>query len=133
VAITHLADTDVCIQILKKKNRPLTKRFLELQDSIAVSNVTVFELFAGAENYDDKPRRCAVIEEFLSLLTVIPLDTDAARRAGEIQGQLSRRGERIGSYDVLNAGIALSRNLVIATNNLREFLRVQNLQVEQWA
>jgi tRNA(fMet)-specific endonuclease VapC len=132
VAIAYLANTDVCIQVLKKKNPTMAKRFLAHHQMIAVSDVTVFELFSGAENYADKPRRCAVIEEFLALLVVLPLDTQAARIAGAIQGNLSRKGQRIGSYDVLNAGIVLSRNLTLATNNLREFLRVPDLRVEQW-
>jgi tRNA(fMet)-specific endonuclease VapC len=63
---------------------------------------------------------------------VIPLDSKAAREAGEIHGQLMRKGMRIGSYDVLNAGLARARNLTIATNNLREFERVPRLLVEQW-
>ena len=133
MALTHLADTDVCIQFLKKKNHALITRFHIHRNRFAVSDVTVFELFTGAENYADKPRRCAVIDEFLSVLDVVPLDTQAARFAGEIQGRLSRVGQRIGAYDVLNAGIALSRNLIVATNNLREFSRVPALQVEQWA
>lgn len=130
--ITHLADTDVCIRVLKKRNREFINRFVEMRKVIAVSSVTVFELYAGAENYEDKNQRCGVIDEFLALLDVIPLDSKAAREAGEIHGQLMRKGMRIGSYDVLNAGLARARNLTIATNNLREFERVPRLLVEQW-
>ena len=118
--ITHLADSDVCIRVLKKRNREFINRFVEMRKVIAVSSVTVFELYAGAENYEDKHQRCSVIDEFLALLDVIPFDSKAAREAGEIHGQLLRKGMRIGSYDVLNAGLARSRKLTIATNNLRE-------------
>ena len=130
--ITHLADTDVCIRVLKKRNREFINRFVEMRKVIAVSSVTVFELYAGAENYDDKQQRCSVIDEFLALLDVILLDSKAAREAGEIHGQLLRKGMRIGSYDVLNAGLARARKLTIATNNLREYNRVEGLMVEQW-
>ena len=130
--ITHLADTDVCIRVLKKRNREFINRFVEMRKVIAVSSVTVFELYAGAENYDDKQQRCSVIDEFLALLDVILLDSKAAREAGEIHGQLLRKGMRIGSYDVLNAGLARARKLTIATNNLRDFERVPRLLVEQW-
>lgn len=130
--ITHLADTDVCIRVLKKRNREFINRFVDMRKVIAVSSVTVFELYAGAENYDDKQQRCSVIDEFLALLEVIELDAKAAREAGEIHGQLMRKGMRIGSYDVLNAGLARARKLTIATNNLREYNRVEGLMVEQW-
>ena len=99
---------------------------------IAISSVTVFELYAGAENYEDKHHRCSVIDEFLALVEVLPLDTEASREAGEIHGQLLQKGMRIGSYDVLNAGLARARKLTIATNNLREYSRVPRLLVEQW-
>ncbi len=131
--ITHLADTDVCIRVLKKRNREFIDRFVEMRKVMAVSSVTVFELYAGAENYEDKAHRCSVIDEFLVLLDVIIFDSNAAREAGEIHGQLMRKGLRIGSYDVLNAGLAISRNLTIATNNLREYERIEGLVVEQWA
>jgi tRNA(fMet)-specific endonuclease VapC len=130
--ITYLADTDVCIRVLKKKNHEFIERFAAKRNVIAVSSVTVFELYAGAENYENKNHRCSVIEEFLDLLSVIPLDTKSSRVAGAIHGQLMKSGMRIGSYDVLNAGIALSRGLIIATNNLREYNRVPDLLVEQW-
>jgi tRNA(fMet)-specific endonuclease VapC len=130
--ITHLADTDVCIRVLKKKNREFISRFVEMRKAIVVSSVTVLELYAGAENYEDKDQRCSVIDEFLALLEVIPLDATAAREAGAIHGQLLQKGMRIGSYDVLNAGLARSRKLTIATNNLRGYERVPRLQVEQW-
>jgi tRNA(fMet)-specific endonuclease VapC len=130
--ITHLADTDVCIRVLKKKNREFINRFVEMRKVIAVSSVTVFELYAGAENYEDKNQRCSVIDEFLALLEVITLDAKAAREAGEIHGQLLQSGMRIGFYDVLNAGLARARNLTIATNNLQQYTRVARLKVEQW-
>jgi tRNA(fMet)-specific endonuclease VapC len=130
--ITHLADTDVCIRVLKKRNREFINRFVEMRKVMAVSSVTVFELYAGAENYEDKNQRCSVIDEFLALLEVITLDAKAAREAGEIHGQLLQKGMRIGSYDVLNAGLARARKLTIATNNLGEYQRVPGLLVEQW-
>ena len=68
MAITHLADTDVCIQVLKKKNLALKTRFQSYKHRFFVSDVTVFELFSGAENYVDKAHRCAVIEEFRHLI-----------------------------------------------------------------
>jgi tRNA(fMet)-specific endonuclease VapC len=131
--ITHLADTDVCIRVLKKKNKVFLTRFLEMRNVFAVSAITSFELYAGAENYENKEQRLSVIDEFLSFIDVMPLDAKAMREAVEIHGQLMRQGMRIGFYDVLNAGLARTKNLIIATNNLREYQRVPSLRVEQWA
>jgi tRNA(fMet)-specific endonuclease VapC len=127
--VTHLVDPDLRIRVMKKRNRDFINRFIEMRKAIAVSSVTVFELYAGAENYENKPHRCSVIEEFLALLEVIPLDPKAAREAGEIHGQLLQIGMRIGSYDASNAR---SRKLTIATNNLREYNWVGESLVERW-
>jgi tRNA(fMet)-specific endonuclease VapC len=131
--VSLLADTDVCIKVLKKKDRLFLTRFLERRQEMSVSSVTAFELYAGAEYYEDTIRRRGVIDEFLALFDVIPLDAEASRHAGEIHGQLLILGQRIGPYDVLIAGLARSRGLTIATNNLREYQRVPGLNVEQWA
>ncbi len=130
--ITYFADTDVCIKLLKKKDRSLAKRFRDVHETFALSDVTVFELYSGAQKYDDRLRRIAVIEEFLGLLPVLPFNSDAARHAGEIRGRLEMKGLKIGAYDVQLAGIARSRGLIIATGNVREFQRVEGLRVEKW-
>jgi tRNA(fMet)-specific endonuclease VapC len=132
VAVTHLIDTDVCIKVLKKKDRAIMNLFSEHHQDLAVSDISVFELYAGAEKYEDQLRRKAVIEDFLSRLPILPFDTEAARSAGEIRGQLELKGQKIGAYDVMLAGLALSQKLIVATNNVREFKRVKGLKVEKW-
>jgi tRNA(fMet)-specific endonuclease VapC len=61
------------------------------------------------------------------------LDQDAGERSGVIRADLESRGERIGAYDLLIAGIASARGHVLATHNVREFGRVAGLQIEDWA
>ena len=60
------------------------------------------------------------------------LDFEAAERSSVIRANLEGRGERIGAYDILIAGIALARGCVLATHNVREFGRVVGLRVEDW-
>jgi tRNA(fMet)-specific endonuclease VapC len=64
---------------------------------------------------------------------LVELDQDAGERSGVIRADLEGRGERIGAYDVLIAGIALARGHILATHNVREFGRVAGLQIEDWA
>jgi tRNA(fMet)-specific endonuclease VapC len=132
VATIYLIDTDVCIKVLKKKSRVVIGLFLAHHQHVAVSDITVFELYTGAEKYDDRARRRAVIQDFLSRIPIFPFDSEAARIAGEIRGQLEIKGQKIGAYDVQIAGVARARHLILATNNLREFNRVPELQVEKW-
>ena len=63
---------------------------------------------------------------------VVDFDREDAHAAGEIRADLAKKGTPIGPYDVLIAGQASRRGAVLVTNNLREFKRVDNLQVEDW-
>ena len=71
--------------------------------------------------------------QFWSAFQLVELDQDAGERSGVIRADLEGRGERIGAYDVLIAGIALARGHILATHNVREFGRVAGLQIEDWA
>jgi len=63
---------------------------------------------------------------------VLPFDAAAADHAAEIRASLERMGRRIGGYDLLIAGHARSRGLVVVTGNLAEFSRVDGLRCEDW-
>lgn len=63
---------------------------------------------------------------------MLPFELKDSERAGEIRANLQRKGTPIGSYDVLIAGQALARNLVLITHNVKEFQRVEGLQFEDW-
>ena len=65
-------------------------------------------------------------------LEVLPLDYPSAKAAGLLRSSLEGKGNLIGPYDLLIAGIALAHNLTVITRNTREFARVPGLRVENW-
>ena len=130
--IAFLLDTDICIHVLKHRDRGLAETFKANDGRMAISDVTLFELAYGAERYQDPQQRLAVIEGFAARLELLPFDSRAALHAGQIRAGLERKGEMIGAYDVLIAGVARSQGLVLVTNNGREFDRVEGLRVENW-
>lgn len=130
--LTHLLDTDICIYAMKGREQKLASRLEELSGHCAISDISLFELYAGAHRYDFPAKRLSIIEDFSNRLKILPFDSKAARIAGPIQYKLESEGQRIGNYDILIAATALSRNLVLISKNIREFNRVPGLQVEQW-
>ena len=72
------------------------------------------------------------VERFAALLEVLPFDAEAAAHAADIRAVLEKKGQTIGGYDVLIAGHARSRGLIVVTGNLREFRRVEGLRCENW-
>ena len=99
---------------------------------IAVSAITVSELQYGASKSKNQRLNKQRIEEFLSPLEILPYDEIAAGIYGDIRLQLEKCGETIGPLDLLIAAHALSRNLILISNNEKEFKRVKTLKVENW-
>lgn len=130
--LAYLLDTDICIHALKKRNAALAQAFTAHEGRMAVSDVTLYELYYGAERYDDPASRIAIIEGFAARLDILPFDTRAALHAGNIRATLERQGRTIGAYDLMIAAIARSQGLVLVTGNVREFERVEGLRVERW-
>ena len=130
--LAYLLDTDICIHALKRRSATLASHFKSNDGRMAISDITLFELAYGAEKYDVPQQRLAIIEAFTARLEIIPFDSRAALHAGEIRATLERQGQMIGAYDVMIAGIARSQGLLLATNNMREFERVDGLRVERW-
>ena len=84
--------------------------------------VAAHELFYSAYRSANQAQNLAVLE----------FDKEDARQAREVRAMLAAAGTPIGPYDVLIAGQALARGLVLVTHNVGEFARVADLQVEDW-
>ena len=69
---------------------------------------------------------------FLSPISVLDFDTYAAEEYGKIRADLERKGTPIGPMDMLIAAHAKAEDLILVTNNTREFERVEDLEVEDW-
>jgi tRNA(fMet)-specific endonuclease VapC len=132
MALTHLLDTDICIHAMKSRDLALSRRLDALRGSCAVSDVTLYELYSGAERYEMPSERIAIIDAFIALVIVLPFDTAAARIAAPIRFRLESKGQKIGGFDMLIAATALSHDLSLFTNNIREFKRVPGLRLEKW-
>jgi tRNA(fMet)-specific endonuclease VapC len=131
--LTHLLDTDVCIEALRRRNQAVARRFLDHDADLAVSTVTVSELMYGAGRSAEPDRSRRAVQEFLSMITVLPLDASDAAHAATVRAELAGARTPIGGYDVLIAGQARARSLIVATGNLAEFARVDGLRVENWS
>ena len=99
---------------------------------VAISTVTLFELRYGTEKSQYKQRSNDALSKFLLPLNLINLDHHIAIEAARIRAQLEKKGTLIGPYDILIAGTALSLNMILVTNNTREFERIDGLQLENW-
>jgi tRNA(fMet)-specific endonuclease VapC len=128
-----LLDTNAASRFLGGLHPEITKRAMAVpKGDLTVCSVVKAELFYGAWKSGAPAAKLAQIEEFFSLLPSYPFDEAAAHEFGKLHADLSQRGCRIGPNDTLIASIALANNLVLVTNNTREFSRVPGLIIEDW-
>lgn len=95
-----------------------------------IPTVAAHELFYGANRSARQTQNLALLDGLR--LAVLEFDKEDARQAGEVRAMLVTAGTSIGPYEVLIAGQALARGLVLVTHNAGEFARVTGLQVEDW-
>ena len=132
--MTYMLDTNIISYLIRSRDFGLIDKFEQMAEDniVGISSVTVAELFYGIKKRKSKKLEVAV-RELLYPLEKFSFDEDAALAYGEIRTQLEKKGEIIGSYDMLIAAHAQSINAILVTNNTREFQRVQNLKIEDWS
>ena len=104
-----------------------------LHKGLCISAITLAELMYGSEKSTRPEKNRAALLQFLSILDILPFDDRAAAEYGNICAYLQKQGIPIGTMDMLIAGHARSERLILVTNNVREFKRVPNLEIENWA
>ncbi len=127
-----LLDTDITSYIFSHRDARVRHRFLAFAvGEVGISTITAAELaFGSALNQSERNR--GAVERALESLAIAPFDLAAARSYAEVRTVLQRRGTPIGPLDMLIAAHALSLDVPLVTNNVREFRRVPGLQVENW-
>ena len=132
--MNYLLDTNICIYIISRKSSSVLKRIQARQpEQIAISTVTVAELEYGVAQSRQPDQNRVALLEFLLPFEILDFDQMAALEYGQIRSSLEKKGRPIGPMDMLLAAQAKSRDLVLVTNNEKEFRRVEGLRVENWA
>ena len=130
--LRYLLDTNIVIYVLKRRPVEVLSTFNTNASRMAISSVTLAELFHGAEKSSRVSENLAAIEDFCSRLEVLPYGPKAAQHYGAIRAALEKLGQPIGVNDLHIAAHARSEGLVLVTNNTGEFERVPALEVENW-
>ena len=130
----YLLDTNICIYVINKKPRQVVKRIKQLKpNQIKLSSISMAELEYGvAKSLHKKKNRNALIH-FASAFDIIDFNNSDAEAYGLIRAYLETKGQVIGPYDMQIAAQAISRNLILITNNIAEFSRIPSIKLDNWA
>ncbi|WP_310646769.1 type II toxin-antitoxin system VapC family toxin [Limnohabitans sp.] len=130
--LKYLLDTNIVIYVIKRRPIEVLGLFNEHAGRMAMSAITLSELYHGAEKSAKVSQNLEAIEEFSSLLEVLPYTGKASAHYGSIRSSLEKAGQPIGVNDLHIAAHARSEGLVVVTNNVSEFARVPGLMLENW-
>jgi tRNA(fMet)-specific endonuclease VapC len=132
--VRYLLDTNICIYIAKHNPPIVRERFARhAADELAMSVITLGELRFGAEKSQSRERALTVINQLERMMLIAPLSESVGEHYGQIRATLKRTGQIIGNNDLWLAAHARSEGWILVTNNEREFIRVEGLQVENWS
>ena len=131
--LRYLLDTNIVIYVIKRRPIAALQLFNEQAGHMAISSITLAELLHGVEKSNAPARSLAAVEDFCSRLDLLPYGPKAAQHYGSIRAALDKRGQPIGVNDLHIAAHARSEGLTLVSNNLREFERVEALQLANWA
>lgn len=129
----YLLDTNICIYIINKHPSQVLARLYEQRSAgLFISSITVAELQFGVYHSSAVEKNRVALAQFLAQFDLLDFDTAAAEHYGILREQLQGKGQVIGPYDMLIAAQALAHDLILVTNNQREFKRIRQLKLEDW-
>lgn len=128
-----LLDTNICIYLIRQRPPEVLRRFEGYEvGEIGVSAITVAELYFGVSKSQRAAQNAQALERFLLPLEVAEFSYEAAVAYGDLRAALEKQGTSIGPLDTLIAAHAISLGVTLVTNNVREFARVPNLELDNW-
>ncbi len=127
-----LLDTNIVSDLVRNPQGRTAAKIAEVgEDAVATSIIVAAELRYGAAN-NGSARLAGQLETILGAIDVLPLEAPADAAYGSARVALEAAGTPIGGNDLLIAAQALALDLVVVTDNEREFERVDGLRVENW-
>jgi predicted nucleic acid-binding protein len=129
-----IADTSFLIDIMKYDKDAIRKaeEIEKKGNSIAVTSISIFELFIGVSLSIIQDQERNKINRILNGLSIISFDEDSAREAGKIYAQKRKNGSLIEPEDSMIAGICSRRNEILITRNIKHFSDIEGLRVESY-
>ena len=126
-----LLDTNVCVGILRG-DKAVLAAYARNRGNVAISAMTVGELFFGAEKSENKERNCQLVEQFVGAMPIVHTDVAIMRRFGIEKARLQIAGTPVEDADILIAATALSLAVPFATGNTKHFIRFPGLELTNW-
>lgn len=131
--IKALLDTNICIYLIKNKDKSLLHKFFKFKPGeLAISCISLAELEYGISKSSRVEENRSALEKFIRPLETVSFGEAATFAYGSLRVKLERKGQPVGGNDMLIAAQAISLKVPLVTNNEKEFRKIENLIVENW-
>ena len=129
--MTFLLDTDTCSAHMRRPAQ-LAHRFIQHIGQLAISSVTLAELYAGAYKHSQVNRLLSLIADLLQEVQVIDFDSACAHTFGQVRGTMWPHGFSFPTADLMIASTALVHNLTLVTHNTKDYQNIPGLRLDDW-
>jgi len=127
----YLLDTNICIHFFRGTFNLIDKFESIGLNSCAISEITLAELVFGAENSSNSKKNHKLIENFSNQVAIIPIFNSIYKYAKE-KTRLRKAGIMISDFDLLIGCTAVENDLIMVTENIKEFNRINGVKLENW-
>ena len=129
--MNYVLDTDTCSAHMRRP-ASLAHRFIQYTGQLAISSVTLAELFAGAYKHSQANRLLTLIGDLRQEVEVVDFDAASAEKFGQVRGRLLQQGIAVPTTDLMIATAALVHNLTLVTHNTADFQNIPGLRIDDW-
>ncbi|ATW30129.1 VapC toxin family PIN domain ribonuclease [Candidatus Williamhamiltonella defendens] len=127
----YMLDTNMCIYLIKNQPKQVARRFVNcFVGDVVMSAITFAELDYGVAVSKDPERELNNLNKLVKLINVMPFDANAVRAYGAVR--MATRERKKDHLDKLIASHAIALNIILVTNNERDFIAYPGLQIENW-
>jgi tRNA(fMet)-specific endonuclease VapC len=131
----YLLDTNIISYLVRGKNNIQDKVSNIPSDELAISSITLSELLYGSAIIKDKAQSNLLISTYLNIaqeLELLDFDYNSAIIFSDIKSDLKKLGKLVADTDIQIASIAINNNLILITNNTKDFVNMKNLKSDNW-
>lgn len=127
----YMLDTNICIYLMKHQPEQIAKRFARcMVGDVVMSAITYAELLHGVGASENPTRERTHLAALIEDIPVFPFDGAAAEAYEPVR--MATRERKQDLMDKLIASHAISLDIVLVTNNERDFARYPGIKVENW-
>lgn len=129
----YLLDTNIIIYSLKGNQTVQENLQMRRNDSLCISVISLMELYYGAYKSQRVESNLAKVKTIEKTLKVIQAGEEIVELFGMLKAQLEAKGQSVDDFDLVIASTALAHNLILVTNNIRHFQKIEGLKLENWS